>query len=620
MSATFKVSLLDAVSGPAKRAGAAIGGLMRKIRGSAQAAKQADGVWRDAQGRLRDIKGRFVGGGQAASRFSVGLDKVKGALSAIAPYAAIAAAAIGALAVKLGLSIGQSAAFMEQNRLAFGLLMKGAEAGGKALDEIRKIATDLNLPIQETIKNYRKLLAAQFRPAAARDLVKLGADMRALGATSEEVGSIIRAMTQIKAKGRLQQEELTGQLAEAGVSADLVFKELGKTMGKTTDEVRKLITAGKIDADVALDAIQKAILTKLGTKAPGDAAKAFKSTLGGMWAGVKTQAENAIIDIGDRLGPKLKEALSGFQVPEGAVQRIGDIGVKLLNIVGSLKEFQLPAGVGQVVDDLIERFDIVQTAIEQVKAVASGFLEGFAEAWDSISPTVDKAVEAILEFSGSESGLADIKETFRDVGKIAAVGLGALVIALALGTAAFRAFARSYEGTKEGLEAIWAAFDGLGASLESGAEGIIETASGLGSDIIGGIVDGITSGASEVVTAITNVATQAIQAAKEALDISSPSKVFEEMGRNIDRGLAGGVRAEQGLVAASTAQTVQAATSSAAGVVNHISARVSQGNQTFHVSGATSPEATAKAIQAIQLGDLAAALEQLGASMGAAAT
>jgi tape measure domain-containing protein len=591
MSASFKVSLEDDVSRNAKRAG-----------------KSVKDLGRD----MRNVKGAARGSG-------VSFGWLSDALGAIKIAAGAAAIAIGAIGVKLGLSIGKSAAFMEQNRLAFGLLMHGAEAGGRALDEIRKVATDLNLPIKDTIKNYRKLLSMQFKPQAATDIIKLGADMQALGATTEEVGSIIRAMTQIKAKGKLQAEELTGQLAEAGVSAELVFKELGKTMGKTTDEVRKLITAGKVDADVALDAIKKAILVKLGTKAPGEAAEKFKSTLGGMWAGIKTQAESAIIDISDRLGPKLKEALSGFQLPDGAVRRIGDIGEKVLDVVASLKEFKLPPGMGKVADDLIERFDIVQTAIEQVKAAASGWLEGFSETWDSISPMVDKAVEAILEFSGSESGLADIKETFRDVGKIAAVGLGALVIALGLGTAAFRAFGRSYQGTKEGLDAIWIALEAAMDPSQLGerlGEGLRE----LGGDIISGIVDGITSGASEVTNAITNVATQAIQAAKDALEISSPSKVFAEMGRNIDRGLAGGVRAEQGLVAASTAQTVQAATSSAAGVTNHISARVSQGNQTFNVSGATSPKATAAAIQAIQLGDLATALEQLGASMGAAAT
>jgi tape measure domain-containing protein len=597
MSASFKVTLVDGVSRPAKRA-----------------SKSVKTLGRD----MKSVKGAARGSG-------AGFSMLSSALTAIKVAAGAAAIAIGAIGIKLGASIGQSAAFMEQNRLAFGLLMKGAGAGGQALDEIRAIASDLNLPIQETIKSYRKLLSMQFTPAAAKDVIKLAADMRALGATSMEVGSIIKAMTQIKAKGRLQQEELTQQLAEAGVSAELVYKELGKTLGKTTDQVRKMIEAGKVDADTALDAIKRAIMVKLGTKAPGDAAKAFKSTLGGMWAGIKTQAEDSIITIAERLTPKIKEVLSGFQIPGGTVQRIGDLGDKLLNVVKTLQEIKIPEGAGKVLDDLIERFDIVQTAAEQVKAAASGWLEGFSESWAEIEPLVDSVVEAMLEFAGSEEGLSDIKEAFKDSGKVAAVALGLLVISLGAATAAVRAFSSAWEwlgdvfdDTQERLDSALETIKE--SALTKGAVVFSEGAAELGTAIVDGIVDGITSGASSVANAIVDLANIAINKAKQALGISSPSKVFDEMGRNIDRGLAGGVRAEQGLVAASTAQTVQRATMSAAATVNHINARVSQGSQTFNVSGATSPEATTSAIQAIQLGDLATALEQLGASMGAAAT
>jgi tape measure domain-containing protein len=566
MSATFKVTLKDGVSRPAQKAARSVKGLNDDMRG---------------------VKG-------TASAGSRGLSALKVGLLAVGAAGAVAVAGLARVGVAVGKNIGQSAAFMEQNRLAFGLLLKGADAGGRALEEIRAIAMDLNLPIKETIKNYRKLLASQFKPQAAQDIVKLGADMQALGATSEEVGSIIRAMTQIKAKGKLQAEELTGQLAEAGVSADLVFKQLGKTMGKTTDEVRKLITAGKVDADVALDAIKKAILQKLGTEAPGEAAKAFTGTLGGMWAGVQTQAENAILNISERIGPQLKKSLA------------------------SAMEFEAPPGMGKVLDDMIERFDIVQVAIEQVKAAASGWLEGFSEAWDEIGPLVDDVVEGILEFAGSEEGLTDIKNAFKSSGKVAAVALGLVVVALAAATGAVTALSSAWEGLGEGVDAIGEFFENLAGDIESGAEGIAETAGGIGTGIIDGIVEGISSGASAVVDAITNTANEAIQAAKDALDISSPSKVFEQMGRDIDRGLAGGVRAEQGLVAASTAQTVQRATQAAAGTVNHVNNRLQQGSQTFNISGAESPSATAAAVADIQLGDLATAFEQLGNSAGAA--
>lgn len=64
----------------------------------------------------------------------------------------------------------------------------------------------------------------------------------------------------------------------------------------------------------------------------------------------------------------------------------------------------------------------------------------------------------------------------------------------------------------------------------------------LGTNIIKGIVNGITGGIGKLVTAAKNVAKIALDAAKEALGIHSPSRVFElEVGKMIDLGLAAGI-------------------------------------------------------------------------------
>ena len=64
----------------------------------------------------------------------------------------------------------------------------------------------------------------------------------------------------------------------------------------------------------------------------------------------------------------------------------------------------------------------------------------------------------------------------------------------------------------------------------------------LGTNIIKGIVNGITGGIGKLVTAAKNVGKNALDAAKEALGIHSPSRVFElEVGKMIDLGLAAGI-------------------------------------------------------------------------------
>ena len=66
----------------------------------------------------------------------------------------------------------------------------------------------------------------------------------------------------------------------------------------------------------------------------------------------------------------------------------------------------------------------------------------------------------------------------------------------------------------------------------------------LGRNIIRGIINGIKALASEVAGAIKDVVNQGLQAAKEALGIASPSKVFrDEVGKWIPAGVAVGIQA-----------------------------------------------------------------------------
>lgn len=64
----------------------------------------------------------------------------------------------------------------------------------------------------------------------------------------------------------------------------------------------------------------------------------------------------------------------------------------------------------------------------------------------------------------------------------------------------------------------------------------------IGSNIIKGIINGLRNGISSIVSTAKSVAQNALSAAKKALGIHSPSKVFEsEVGKMIDLGLAAGI-------------------------------------------------------------------------------
>lgn len=64
----------------------------------------------------------------------------------------------------------------------------------------------------------------------------------------------------------------------------------------------------------------------------------------------------------------------------------------------------------------------------------------------------------------------------------------------------------------------------------------------LGADIIGGIATGVANGVGALIDAVKGAAKKALDSAKAALGINSPSKVFrDEVGKQIDAGIAGGI-------------------------------------------------------------------------------
>ena len=64
----------------------------------------------------------------------------------------------------------------------------------------------------------------------------------------------------------------------------------------------------------------------------------------------------------------------------------------------------------------------------------------------------------------------------------------------------------------------------------------------IGKDIIQGVINGIGQAAGRLFTKMKNIASDALQSAKNALGINSPSKVFRDVvGRSIPEGIAVGV-------------------------------------------------------------------------------
>lgn len=91
-----------------------------------------------------------------------------------------------------------------------------------------------------------------------------------------------------------------------------------------------------------------------------------------------------------------------------------------------------------------------------------------------------------------------------------------------------------------------------------------------------GLADGIRSGESNVITAATEVATKAIKAAKDALQINSPSKVTYGFGRYFDLGFANGILDYSDTVAKASENIAAQAISTAQIIAENIAATMDE--------------------------------------------
>lgn len=496
--AKFIVELVEKIRGPANKASAAMGKLM---------------------GRMEKVRRQA-------------LSKTMETTREISTLGAIAAAAVAAGAIGAAISFTD---FAQRSTLGLQQLAKHGASAEKLFNHVRNEAEQLGLDVKDTTKTFTKFLALQFNPKQATDLIRMGSDLQAFGATAEEIQRVFAQLGQIQAKGKLQGEELI-VLAENGISTQLVYEQLGKTLGKTKDEILKMQQAGQLTSDVALPAIGEAVKAKLHIKEFGDAGrKIADSTLGGMTNRLKAQMQNSLTDVGKALeGPltqlfkPLAEGLGGF-----------------------IKD---PANVQMLVSALSDAADAVKASLPFVKEFFNAFGAGFKEA----APEIFTAVGEALKFMGGSSGdsMNNMRLLGKTLGQVVAFGIGAGVVLGGLLLAAVQAVSAvvqmaigAWGGFIETLgAAVFAVTDwwsNLMATLDSASVSVTDKALAIGRAIVEGIVHGIVGLASLPVQAISNMVGGALAAAKRELGIKSPSTEFEFIGQMTTAGLVKGLEPMQ---------------------------------------------------------------------------
>lgn len=496
---------------------------------------------------------------QLATKFekfnSKALSKLKGATQAFATKAKdvllIGGAIGGAIAGGVvALSLGM-ADFAQRSQTAFSLLAQGGETAEGLFQRSIDLATELGLDIKDTTAEIQRFRALGFTQLKAEELIKMGSDMRALGASTEQVTRIFAQLGQIQAKGKLQGEELI-VLAENGLSVQEVYSQLEKQLGKTRAEVLKMQQAGEITAPDALKAIGQAVLKTAKTKDFGEAGRRMATeTLSGMAGLLKAQVQGVFLKIGQAAGPAFFETFGAiFDEIEGFL--MSDTGKAFVE------------GIGTALRDAAVA---VKQALPFVKEFLGAFGAGASEAFKELSGAMKAFFEPFTGGDGKAS-VALLKEVGRALGQIVVFG-GAVILMFGALLTASVAVATLMKNAIVGAFNAWTTTLGnlIFTVMDAIANIRAAFASGnwfdIGKQIVMGIARGIVAFAMAPINQAKLVAQSAVAAVKSTLGIASPSKVFEQIGSQMSSGMALGVANDTQPIMGATRDLARGATAGA---------------------------------------------------------
>lgn len=212
------------------------------------------------------------------------LKKIQGEMEAVARsvrtfgdnFASLATLGFGTgLAVSL-YEIGKASveAQMQVERLgkAFGAIYGNAAQAQQQLDFIRKTSRELGQEFYSTAEAAKTFFAAGQGTSLSSQLNEIYAGFSKAGAalalSADDMQGIFLALGQSMSKGKVQAEELRGQIGERLPGA---FQIAAKAMGVSTAELDKMMADGRLLADDLLPAMAEALEEKYGRAAESSA-------------------------------------------------------------------------------------------------------------------------------------------------------------------------------------------------------------------------------------------------------------------------------------------------------------------------------------------------------------
>lgn len=332
----------------------------------------------------------------------------------------IATTALSAGTLAVGISYNQ---LQQSSRAALSTLLGGAQAANAQMDQLDAFAKTSPFAKDVFIKAQQQMLG--FGIEAQKVVPYLSAINEAVAATggsNQDIAELTRIFSQVQAAAKITATDLM-QFGQRGVDAATL---IGSQMGKTGAEIRQEITAGTLDAGVALDALAAGMQDRF-----GGASAAVKDTMAGAFDRVKA----AFRDLASTLATPLVD-------PEG--------GGFLVDLTNGLADF----------------LRTVEAAPGPLKQIIfyGGSLVGVLAL---LSGGMMKGGTAVINYREHVATLAETFPRLASAVKVANVALGAIGAALAVATVAWGLYAKVQAEDAAAVEGHRSAAEELRGTLEA---------------------------------------------------------------------------------------------------------------------------------------------------------
>lgn len=441
----------------------------------------------------------------------------------------------------------EGSVFAERSTKALELLTGSGGMAVVQFEGLRREAGSLGLDIDETQHSFQRLLAAQLSVGRSRDMIRLGADMQAIGADADEVKRIFLAISHISAKGKLQGRELM-MLQMAGVSGGLIFDALAHKLGKSHGEVEKLIHKGKIDANTALDALETAVMHKTHETHLGEAGARFADeTMAGMLAQMKSGVKNIAISVGEELQPLFEDVLRYGKDLFNSLASDPETRNFLAFAKNEIEYFRLTMQQNwpEIKSEVIEGFHAMERA-------ARSFAETLQFIMDNAKPIMQVVKVTSAIGGGMGGGIGGLVFGDHSAGGIAKSYFKTLIPAFGILDYAFSGFGKGKPEGDIGVSASATGYAGEGAvapinegfaSSDAAPEPMHERMVNSGVRAAEGVADGVSQATPEAVEAMRHLADAGQEGFDAEMDSHSPSREMATRGRYAVEGYVGGLDA-----------------------------------------------------------------------------